>query len=124
MGAKLVPAIAVRLGLRAPLTCVAGSWSKWGRGASRSRGRGSLPPATGAGTVCVLKNQLLGGTRASEASQGLSAGAWGRTAGHSPAAWCQLLWREQGGEGVCLGFLGGAGGLQSTNKLQALLPSE
>lgn len=69
---------------------------------------------------CVLKISCWG-DQGEGGKSGLSAGAWGRTAGHSPATWCQLLWREQGGEGVCLGFFWG---MQSTSKLQALLASE
>jgi len=57
----------------------------------RTGASGSLqPPVTEAGMVCAPKMSRRG-TGMSEAIEGLSAGSWSRTAGHSPCTWCQLL---------------------------------
>ena len=100
VGVKLVPATAVRLGVWADLWCQqpeqVGSQCKL-----LEQVRVFATSHWCRNGVCP-ENQLLGGTRVSEASQGLSAGAWGRTAGHSTSAWCQLLWRQQGGESLYL----------------------
>ena len=69
-----------------------------------------LSPAPGSGPVCVcVLGTAAGGIGAIE---GLSAGSWSRTVGHSPCAGC---WEE----GVCVFPQPGVRGLCICNSLES-----